>query len=123
MCLIEAAYWLVAVCVSALLGWNALAIFKVEKTSEPMLWQQRFTNFVGALIGWLVLWPLAVRYLGCVSSKGCPELLVGWWDVLGCFVAFIGITGYLPYTVIGAINAIFGALRSLAQIVASWLKP
>jgi hypothetical protein len=120
---VEAVYWVVAVIASGLLGWHALEIFSVPRVNEPNLWQQRFLNFVGSMFGWLVLWPLTLRYLPCVSSTGCPELHFGWWDVLACFVAFIGVTGYLPFTVIGAITAVFGSLRSLAQIVASWLKP
>ncbi len=87
-----------------------------------MRWQQRWLNFVGALIGWLVLWPLGLRYWGCLSSGGCPTASVGWWEVFGGFVAFMGITGYIPHAVIGPIQAVIGVLRILAEFLADWLK-
>jgi hypothetical protein len=88
-----------------------------------MLWQQRWLNFVGALIGWLVLRPVGVRYLGCLSSSGCPAVAGDWWTVFAGLVAFLGITGYIPYAVIGLIHAVLGALRTVAKIIADWLKP
>jgi hypothetical protein len=30
----------------------------VEETTVAMRWQQRWLNFVGALVGWAVLWLL-----------------------------------------------------------------
>jgi len=121
-CYAPVAYWIIAVCVSGWIGWYALPIFSVEKTNTPMLWQQRLTNFVGALVGWLVLWPLGVRYWGCLSVAGCTDVSVGWWDVFGGFIAFIGVTGYLPYTVIGLIRTVFEAGRRLAEIAAGFFK-
>lgn len=121
---VAAIYWFIAVCLSAWIGWYALTIFQVKSPNTPHLWQQRLLNFVGSLIGWVVLWALGIRFWdSLVTPNGYSTATVGWWDVLGGFVAFIGVTGYLPYTVIGLIHAVFEQGRTLALIVGRFLKP
>ena len=116
-------YWLVAVCVSGAIGWYALPIFSVEKTNTPMLWQQRWTNFVGVLTGWLILWALGIHFWDSLSlPNGYAAVTVGWWDAFGGFIAFIGVTGYLPYTVIGLVHTIFETGRRLADIADAYFK-
>lgn len=121
--LVAIVYWIGAVCVSGLIGWHAVTIFSVEPKNKPQLWQQRFLNFVGALSGWTVLWALGIRFWDCLSTpNGYAAVTVGWWDVFGGFIAFIGVTGYLPYTVIGLVDAVFKAGHAVALIAAKSLK-
>lgn len=115
-------YWAVALIVSGLIGWHALTIFSVEPTSTPHLWQQRLTNFAGALIGWVALWVLGLRFSGCLSGGGCATATWGGWDLFGAFIAFIGISGYLPFTVIGLIKTVFTAGQGIAQMAARFFR-
>jgi hypothetical protein len=112
-------YWVIVIATGALLGWHALTVFDVKMTSKPRLWQQRFvklrrrSDWLGnALAADGALLELSVR-------AELHQHNVGWWDVLGALVAFFGVTGYLPYTVIGAINAHFNAGQRLAEIAFS----
>lgn len=94
-------YWVIAVAASFPLGWWALEIHGVKETSIPMRWQQRWLNFVGALIGWVALWLLLLQYGGCFMAAACPKgAAPSWWAVLDAVVAFVGMGGYLPGTII-----------------------
>jgi hypothetical protein len=46
----------------------------------------------------------------------------GLWDVVGGFFAFIGIAGYLPYTVIGFVNGVFETGKLIAARLAGALR-
>jgi len=73
--------------------------------SWPALIQQGWFNFVGSLFGWAALWCLVRRgwYVWGVSSSSGQATVSDF--VLG-FVAFVGISGYLPYTTMGAVDAL-----------------
>jgi hypothetical protein len=88
--------------------------------NKPLLWQQRLTNFVGAMVGFIVLWPLFLQYRGCLAD-GCPPSEAGWWVVFYGWIAFLGITGYLPQAVIGSMQSVLGAATAVAKIIADWL--
>jgi hypothetical protein len=101
-------YWLFAFIVSGFFGWKAVEIFK-SKLAKPMSWPwwlyQIWFNFLGSLIGWLALWVLVRRYWTCIFCECTvnPSL----WDLFAGFVAFIGVTGHLPYAVFGLISAVY----------------
>jgi hypothetical protein len=119
---LHVAYWIVAVSASAFIGLYCMEIFEIDGVTGPRLLQQQWLNFLGALIGWAVLWPLGLRYVGCLSATGCPGTAADGWTLLAALVAFLGITGYIPYTVINTITGAIGALRWLALFLAAWLK-
>jgi hypothetical protein len=120
-CWVATVYWTIAVVASFLYGWCAVAIFKphIAGREEPpptsWWWHQRWLNFLGSLVGWLVLWLLIRKFGGCVFS-GCAAD-IGVWDVVGAFVAFIGVTGYLPSSVVSLVAGI----GLLAEKFAAWI--
>jgi len=88
----------IAIVSSGLYGAGAVKIF--TRTERPpwgaWSWHQRWLNFLGSIVGWLVAWLLFVRHCGwpVTSCGGGPD----WWDVAGALTAFIGMAGYLPAT-------------------------
>jgi hypothetical protein len=128
--LVEIGYWLIAVGVSLFLGYHALAIH-VEPQADPKdstkpapvpvvrwqhLWQQWWLNFVGAMVGWIVLWPLIIQYGPCLALSGCQcGAVPGWWAAFGALIAFLGITGYLP-------SSIILPIRGAVALLYAWLK-
>ena len=104
-------FWFVAIVASGLLGWKAVEIFtevpKKKKEEQPppsWWWQQRWFNFLGSLVGWAALWVLTRRYWTYIL--GGPAIDPNLWDLLAGFIAFVGVTGYLPYTVYGLISSV-----------------
>jgi hypothetical protein len=104
-------YWAFAFVASVLLGWKAIEIFtdvpKRKKEEQPPAswwWQQRWFNFLGSLIGWFTAWILVRRYSACIHgatiTPTASDLLIG-------FIAFVGVTGYLPFTVYGLISSVY----------------
>ena len=97
----------VAVLVSILQGCFCFEIhgLKRKEFSRPALIQQVWFNFAGSLFGWAALWCLVRRawYVwGASTSSGQATVS----DFALGFVAFVGISGYLPYTTMGAVDAI-----------------
>jgi len=113
-------FWFIALVASGLLGWKAVEIFtdvaKKEKKEQPppsWWWQQRWFNFLGSIVGWAALRVLIRRYWtyilgGCAAD---PNL----WNLLAGFIAFVGVTGYLPYTVYGLISCVYRVGHKLAD--------
>ena len=118
-------YWVVALVASGLYGWHAVAIFKAhiaERGEQPpraWWWHQRWLNFLGALVGWLALWLLLRKFLGCVF--GDCVATVGAWDVVGALVAFVGVTGYLPGTVVSLVSGVGGLAGKLTEVLSAWV--
>ncbi len=66
---------------------------------------QRWFNFTGSLAGWLALWCLVRRAAGVwwlSSSSGQASVS----DFALGLVAFVGVSGSLPYATMGAIHAL-----------------
>lgn len=110
-------FWVVALVVSVLYGWNAAAIFtdvslREVKPAKAWWWHQRWLNFMGSVTGWTALWLLFRRLAPCLfqecktqlasASGSASRLDAG--DAAMAFVAFVGITGYLPFAVVGLIS-------------------
>jgi hypothetical protein len=80
-------------------------IFLVSSgSSRPQLWHERWLNLFGSLVGWVTGWLILVRHCGWPIQKcgGQPD----GWDLIGGLVAFVGVTGYLPYTIVGLISGV-----------------
>jgi hypothetical protein len=123
-------FWLIALSASAWYGWNAVAIFEpqqhkkardqhVDELDYPRAWwwHQRWLNFLGALVGWLAFWFLGRKYVGYLVSActATPNA----WDIAAAVIAFVGMTGYLPGTIIPPLQSLTGLLKKVAEIVAA----
>ena len=120
---IAAAYWMVAFFASALYGYYALDIFKSHSAPDQQhvawKWHQRWSYFLGSLIGWLAVWLLMRKFSGCVFGECAGD--VGVLDVVGALVAFVGVTGYLKDTVVSLVSGIGGLAGKLAEVVSAWV--
>lgn len=92
-------------------GWKAVKIFKANKTETQIdkldwAWKahQIWLNFAGSAVGWIVLWVMLKRYSPCIYAE-C-SVVFGVWDLLGSFIAFVGVTGYLPSAVVGFVSGL-----------------
>ena len=103
-------FWVVALVASILYGRNAIAIFTgvtAEEAKARPAWRrhQQWLNFAGSMFGWGSLWLLLRRFCPCLADQCAAEpftldLSVG----ALAFVAFIGITGYLPFAAVGLLS-------------------
>ena len=109
-----APYWTLAIILSAFYGWKARDIFQVKRPDESWAYlaHQAWFNSVGALSGWAALWLEAVR-ISWYATTGA-QLQFGLTDVVLSIIAFIGVTGFMPTTIVGLIEGI----RELAARVA-----
>jgi hypothetical protein len=107
-----ASFWGVAVMVSFLLGRFCFEVHVItvpDKYPLAARMEQWWFNFIGALFGWAALWCLVLRIRSAwrlSPPSGRPTFL----DLGLAFVAFVGISGYLPYAVKGVLDV----LRDLA---------
>jgi hypothetical protein len=112
-CWVRIAYALVALTASALYGWYAVKIFlgvpsKDEQKHfahrDRLSWRnhQRWFNFCGSLVGWICLWFLGLKFVPVAVTDSYPSLK--WGDIGLAFVAFVGVTGYLPGAVVTVVN-------------------
>ena len=92
-------FCLVAVACSLFYGWNAVSIFSGPagfSGSSTLVWRihQFWFNFAGAFLGWMLLYKFCT--LAPALAPGHRILHKG---LLG-IGAYLGITGYMPATVI-----------------------
>lgn len=120
---VATAYWVVAFLASGFYGYYALDIFKshsaADKQHVAWKWHQRWSYFLGSAVGWLSLWLLIRKFGGCVFGNCAAD--AGVLDIVGAFVAFIGVTGYLKDTVVGLVSGIGSLAGKLAQVLLEWV--
>lgn len=120
-----AIYWVIALVASLLYGWHAVAIFKAHISSadpqppKSWWWHQRWLNFLGAFVGWSALWFLLRKFIGCILGPCTAEPTA--WDVLAAFISFIGITGYLPATVVSLVAGVGVLSGKLTETLDAWI--
>ncbi len=116
-----ASFWGLALVVSFLLGIFCFYVHVITVPDDYPLAariQQWWFNFTGALFGWTALWCLVLRVWSVwrVSSPSGRPMLS---DVFLALVAFVGISGYLPYAVKGILDGLqdlaLEALKKLAE--------
>ncbi len=95
---------LVAIVFSVFYGFKAFDIFGVDHTDKPAAWKfhQFWLNFAGSLAGWLMLWVAVRRVCLVVGSDHALKMS----DFILFLVAFVGITGFLPLSVVSFIEGI-----------------
>jgi hypothetical protein len=72
----------------------------------------------------MALWFLARQWWGVWSLPSLsPDVPVHWtWADFGlALVAFVGISGYLPFTVIGAIQTFVALIQRFVGRMSEWL--
>lgn len=101
-----------AVVGSLIYGFGA---FKLHGVNPPasgwQRWLQYLLNGAGAAVGWLAGWVVLVRWLGCTYV--CQGEPTG-WTILLAVLAFVGITGFLPLTLMHTIAALKALLAKLS---------
>lgn len=92
-------YWTVALIFSVLCSIYAFNIHGVPKVKGPSLVHQYFLNFLGSILGWILLWIVFPNLKD--SIQHLPSATFNFKDIILTILAFIGITGYLPVAFVG----------------------
>jgi len=99
-------YWFIGVSLAASVFYSAraFAIFHVSGKDEDWSWwvHQVWFNFLGAIVGWAALWLLISKLR---STAATESVQIDGWDFGLFVVAFIGVTGHLPRTLVGLVVA------------------
>jgi len=92
-------FFLVAAIGSVFYAKWAFAIFSVNTADKHWAWKvhQVWFNLLGSATGWAALWFL---YLS-LNTQGLFNL----WNLGLLLLAFVGITGHLPKTIVGLVLA------------------
>jgi hypothetical protein len=119
--LTRVAFWIAAFVASLFFGFFAVTIFEVPLPKVKPLWawklHQFWLNFTGSFVGWVALWFLGRKVIACLVPSCSVEPNA--WDVAAFFLAFVGVTGFLPLTIVGLITG----LKELLVKLAGWVKP
>jgi hypothetical protein len=97
---------------SAFVSHNLIYPIRCPTIGVHLRVHQFWLNFVGSLVGWTALWFLLRRVFASIESPCSPS--ISWSDVSIFLAAFIGVTGFLPFTVV---SLIYG-LREIAAKIA-----
>lgn len=100
------AFWVVSLLASVFYGWKAFEAFDVATEKRKWGWwvHQVWFNFAGALVGWLAAWVVVQDAWPCLTSA-CTATLT-WTNGILSVIAFIGVTGHLPFAVSGVLQAV-----------------
>ena len=111
-------FWTMALTGSAFYGWKAFEAFEVTTTGKKWGWwvHQVWFNFLGALAGWLAAWVVVQDAWPCLGSACTASF--GWSNGILVCIAFVGITGHLPFAAAGVLQAV----RELALKAAGLAK-
>ena len=115
---IHVAFWTLALAASLFHGLSATSVFEVSTAGKRWPWRphQFWLNFCGSVAGWVALWFLARRAIECAVESCSAQF--GWEYVGLFFLAFLGVTGYVPFTVVG----LAAGVRELAAKATSLVK-
>jgi hypothetical protein len=101
-------FWIVALTFSCFYSFKAFSIHltnasfvKDQKKNKKYAWlfHQWWFNFVGAIVGWTILWVLLPSIIIALIAHNPTSISVA--DFLLLLIALLGITGYLPLTLFG----------------------
>ena len=77
-----------------------------DRKDKSWAWHvhQFWLNFCGSVAGWAALWFVLEKLSALVSSpsSAAPQ----WSDAALFFLAFLGVTGYLPFAIVTSVQAI-----------------
>lgn len=98
-------------------GLRAIEIFvDPPPSNKPLSWRfhQFWLNALGSAVGWVALLFLLARVFPCFEVA-CSAALTA-LDTVLFFVAFVGVTGYLPATVVGIVSSIGAIVGKIAGL-------
>lgn len=112
-----ALFAVVAIGMSIFYGLRACEIFSISTTDRKRSWHfhQFWLNFLGSVVGWVAAWAILRSAVECASAD-CI-LSVSPSAVSLFFLAFIGVTGYLPATIVGAIGGVNELVAKLLAFI------
>jgi hypothetical protein len=102
-----ALFWFIALAASLSYGYWAPEIFQVKATGkwpQPSRVHQLWVNFFGSVVGWATLYYLLEMRLRVFDKV--PNTAPGAIDIALLLVAFLGVTGHLPYAFVGIASAL-----------------
>ncbi|MFN0315332.1 MAG: hypothetical protein ACKVQA_09875 [Burkholderiales bacterium] len=102
----------IALVFSIFYGWKACDIFDVWTQDKKLAWKihQFWLNLAGSIVGWAALWAATGGTLLTVH----PTLSIT--DAVLLLIAFVGITGYLPYAVVGLLQGLVALAKKVAGL-------
>jgi hypothetical protein len=112
-----ALYFVVALGFSIFYGWKALAILTNTEPNSfkgARLFHQRWLNFIGSAAGWLCLWFVVVKVWLRMSDGDAQEF--GWSYAALALIGFVGVSGYLPFTIVTIVNSIGTLIGSIPAL-------
>jgi hypothetical protein len=112
-----ALYFVVAVGFSIFYGWKALEILTNTEPNSfkgARLFHQRWLNFLGSAAGWVCLWFVVVKLWLHISDGDRQEF--SWSYAALALIGFVGVSGYLPFTVVTIVNSIGTLVGSIPAL-------
>ena len=108
---------LIAAAGSLFYGLKACEIFGVSTEGKGWSWEvhQLWFNFIGSVAGWALLWTVGHRVHTLVTGTGLAAVPFG--DLILFLVAFVGVTGHLPYATMGVIQGLKDLVAKMAGSV------
>jgi hypothetical protein len=105
---------LVATAFSLFYGFRATNIFDVKLAGTSRSWRfhQWWLNFLGSVSGWIASWFLLHKILSASHSPATVSIQPS--DIGLFFLAFVGVTGFLPFSVVSVLQG----LRDIATKIA-----
>jgi len=110
----KTAFMLIAAAFSLFYGFRATDIFEVKTTGKSWSWRfhQWWLNFLGSASGWVALWFLVHKIAAVIHSPATVAIQPS--DIALFFLSFVGITGFLPFSVVSVLQG----LRDIAARIA-----
>ena len=112
---IKLIFGIVAILASLFYGIKATKIFNVDATKMSFAWHfhQFWFNFLGSLFGWILAYSLLPDIYNSIVNDSKIEISFARIFVL--IIAFIGMTGHLPFTMMTAINYLKLAFEKILE--------
>ena len=109
-----AAFVVVAIAFSLFYGFRAIDIFEVKpaRTSRSWRFHQWWLNFLGSTCGWIAAWFVLHKVAAVSHSPAVISIQLS--DIALFFLAFVGVTGFLPFSVVSVLQG----LRDIAAKIA-----
>jgi hypothetical protein len=113
-------YSVVALIASGLCGrfaFEMLTSATWKAVPKAQRYHQFCFNFLGSLIGWSVALAMLRRFGDCWLYQCSRDITA--WDLIGGLIAFIGVSGYIPYATMLTV----AGLRDLITNILKLPKP
>jgi hypothetical protein len=110
---VKIVFWVVAFLASLFYGTRATKIFNVNIDKMPFSWKfhQFWFNFLGSLAGWILAYSFVPDIYDSIVNNSKFELSLA--RILIFILAFIGMSGHLPYAMMTIINYLKTAFDKL----------